>query len=92
MSDHQRVSLGRVVLYTLTVREADEVNRRRDFSANNHYGNKASPGDVYPMVIVKVWDDQSVNGQVHLDGNDLHWVTSVTDGIGGGHWTWPERV
>lgn len=57
-----------------------------------HNGNTVAAGDVYPMVITRVWGDQptsSVNGQVLLDGNDMHWVTSVSHGDGERHFTWP---
>ncbi|MEU5259009.1 hypothetical protein [Amycolatopsis sp. NPDC021455] len=101
-------TIGRTVHYTLTQADADAINARRagatklnaagvtlasqNLGALIHTGNRAEEGDVYPMVIVRVWGDRpesAVNGQVHLDGNDLHWVTSVQCGSGPRYWTWP---
>jgi hypothetical protein len=90
-------ALGDIVLYRLGEQDALVINRRRDDArrtmpdhhdaANGvqlHIGNGVQAGDVYPMVITRVWggDSGSVNGQVQLDGADLHWVTSVLPGDG----------
>lgn len=60
-------SIGRIVGYTLTERDAEQINKRRkdaethDFGriANDgrqiHYGNVAREGDILPMLIVRVW-------------------------------------
>ena len=101
-------SVGRIVHYTLNENEAAEINRRRaDASANMrqiidsktgyqaHVGSQASEGRVYPMIVTRVWgaeEGASVNGQVFLDGNDLYWATSRTEGEGPGHWQVPPRV
>ena len=45
--------------------------------AQAHIGNAAHAGDVYPLIVTRVWDHYLVNGQVLLDGNDALWVTSV---------------
>ena len=79
-------TIGRFVHYTLTEQDAAAVNQ--PFRA----GNRASTGDVYPMLICRVWGDtpeSSVNGQVFLDGADTLWVTSRSVGEGPGHWVWP---
>lgn len=88
-------SPGRIVMYRLTVEDAVHVNRRRadaetklEWHRENktgavvHCGNRANAGDVYPMIISRVWDDPPqphsvVQGQVFLDGNDTLWKTSV---------------
>lgn len=57
-----------------------------------HHGNPATPGDVLPMLIVRVWNEDVVNGQVFLDGNDTLWVTSVSSGDGKRRWAYPPRV
>lgn len=60
-----------------------------------HFGNQVSPGDIYPAMIVRVFPGNPhdvVNLQVHLDGNDLHWVTSRHHGGEDGEWNWPPRV
>jgi hypothetical protein len=92
---------GSIVLYTLSEQDAEQINRRRRDAAASlaseqnpvgaqlHAGNTAAAGDVYPMVIVRVWMDTpggAVNGQVLLD---TLWVTSVNVGEGERHFTWP---
>lgn len=57
-----------------------------------HIGNEAEAGQTFPMVLVKVWSDAKVNGQVLLDGNDVYWATSVSEGVGVGEYSWPPRV
>jgi hypothetical protein len=97
-----------VVPYTLNAYDADAINKRRADTMTHlaehraradgsqlHVGNGVAKGDVFPMIIVRVWGTDptsSVNGQVMLDGNDTYWVTSVTVGDGPGHFTWPTRV
>lgn len=94
----QKPSIGRTVQYTLSRLNAEQVNSARITGGELRpgvpvfTGNPASEGDVYPMVIVRVWSDTGVNGQVLLDGNDQLWVTSVGCGEGPGTWRWPERV
>lgn len=90
---------GMRVDYTLSKQDADHINQRRAHASAKsrdeghpfpvHIGNSAAAGDVYPMVITKPWGDKPdshVNGQVQLDGNDLHWVTSVQQGEGERTW------
>ena len=63
--------------------------------AQAHIGNSAAEGDVFPMLITKVWGDtptSSVNGQAFLDGNDVLWVKSVSVGEGPRTFSWPTRV
>lgn len=99
-------SIGRIVHYTLTETDAEQINRRRS-DANKpgdkfvlpgaviHSGNQASAGDVYPLMITRVWPGQEnglINGQVFLDGNDTLWATSVHEGEGQRTWHWPPRV
>jgi hypothetical protein len=110
MTEHAP-SICRIVRYTLTKQDADAINRRRaDASAHLtahrdradgsqiHTGNSVAAGDVYPLVITRVWAaspapaSTAVNGQVLLDGNDTYWVSSVTAGTGERHFTWPARV
>jgi hypothetical protein len=100
-------TVGRTVQYTLSESDANEINRRRitgqsiaerikaaiwPIGAQAHIGNEAVAGQVYPMVIVRVWGDaptSAVNGQVLLDGNDVYWATSRTVGTQPGTWAWP---
>ena len=87
-------SVGRTVHYMLSENDAEQINRRRTdgasiaariaqnawpLGAQAHIGSHAEAGQVFPMVIVRVWGDDpvsAVNGQVFLDGNDVFWATS----------------
>ena len=97
-------TLGRIVLYKLTVGDALAVNRRReDFRIYTeeggpntghagHSGNHVREGDEFPAMVVRAWgSDGLVNLQVHLDGNDTLWATSRREGDGPGCWRWPPR-
>lgn len=83
-------SLGSTHGYTLTESDVDQIMRRRNDAKNAisnnavgntgfvlHFGNDVSVGERYPLIVTKVWDNNKVNGQVLLDGNDCLWVTSV---------------
>jgi hypothetical protein len=101
-------TIGRIVHYTLSEQDAGQINSRRgDAAARSkaiaeektgyvaHIGNSAAAGDVYPLVITRVWGDtpeSAVNGQVFLDGNDTLWVTSVSVGEGPRTFAWPTRA
>ncbi len=108
-------SPGRIVHYMLTAQDAEQINRRRTsgasiaerigqdkwpLGAQAHIGNEAREGDVYPMVIIRVFDPDPVwrvNGQVLLDGNDTFWATSRGQVVNGsvdakGCWFEPPRV
>lgn len=104
----QKPTLGRTVHYRLSRQDSEAINRRRSDGRNSleyhranadggmiHTGTDVTPGDVFPMIITRVWNDGpdgEVNGQVLLDGNDTLWVTSVKQGDEQGCWMWPERV
>ena len=60
--------------------------------AQAHIGNEAHEGDLVPMVVVRVWSPTTVNGQAFMDGNDVLWVTSATEGHGPHTWQWPPRA
>ena|ERR1700683_712362 len=103
-------SVGRIVHYQLTEPNAAQINRRRSDAGwrpgdndssytgwQEHVGNSAEWGHIYPLLITRVWadppqEDSPVNGQVFLDGNDVLWVTSVHQGEGFGHWREAPRV
>ena len=98
-------SIGRIVHYTLSQADADQINqRRKDFHESRsadqrtgfvgHVGNWAAEGDVFPAMIVRVWDEAqiTVNAQVFMDGNDVFWATSRAEGNTPGAWARPERV
>jgi hypothetical protein len=92
-------SIGRIVHYTLTASDAAGINIRRihPVAEGLFHGNTAHAGDVYPMMITRVWsaepdEDTVVQGQVFLDGNDTLWVTSVAQGHEERQWFEPVRV
>jgi len=101
-------SIGRIVHYCVSKEDAAAINRRRyhahvhldEHIANSngvqiHVGNEVKEGDIFPMLITRVWGDTPtccVNGQVMLDGNDLFWVTSAIVGEGPRTYSWPKRV
>lgn len=87
-----RPAIGRIVLYTLTSAEATAINDLRLPTSSGHSaGNRAEGGQVYPAVVVGVFDPSTTtaNLQVLLDGNDTYWATSRTQGDGPSHWAWP---
>lgn len=100
-------SIGRIVHYTLTAYDAQEINRRRADARSHmpehieassgvqvHVGNDVREGEVYPLIITRTWgtgETAAFNGQVLLDGNDCLWVTSTSIGPGPRHCAWPTR-
>lgn len=106
MSD-QIPTIGRIVHYRVNEQDAEAINRRREHAkahlddhcvnANGvqiHVGNRVSAGDVFPMMITRVWGDtpeSAVNGQLFLDGNDIYWVTSTQRGDALRMFSWPQR-
>ncbi len=63
--------------------------------AQAHIGNAVAEGDVFPMLITRVWGPSpgsAVNGQAFLDGTDVLWVTSVMVGEGPRTFKWPTRT
>lgn len=87
-------TVGRIVHYTLTEQDAKLITEARS-KVPDRIGNFVEAGQVYPMLIVRCWgatEESSVNGQVFLDGNDTHWVTSVGQGDGLRQWHEPPRV
>jgi len=92
-----------IVNYKLSAQDATQINRRRTTSksiadrikekiwptgAQAHIGNEAKEGQILPMVIVGIWGDTCVNGQVFLDGNDQFWVSSAMQGNAPGNWNY----
>lgn len=101
------VSVGRVVQYRLTERDAAYINKRRmdaqkrlhpvkiEDGAQIHFGNDVAAGEVLPLIVTKVWPNDIINGQVLLDGNDTYWARSIyptDEAEKAGFWTWPPRV
>lgn len=84
----QKPTIGRCVHYTLCPDDCVRIGHARRL-AGAREGNSVEAGETYPMTIVRVWPDGSVNGQVLLDGDDSLWATSVKEGKGPGTWAWP---
>lgn len=85
-------TVGRVVHYRVSAEEAAQITERHRSAG----GNYAQEGDVYPLLITRVWGDQeysSFNGTLFLDGpNSTLWITSTHIGDGPRHCFWPPRV
>lgn len=83
-----------VVLYKLGKTDVEAINRERaqsPFLRGAH--NRVDEGEVYPMIIVRVWGDtaeSAVNGQVMLDGPDTYWATSRMQGRDPGQFTYED--
>ena len=83
-------AVGRIVHVTLSADLAQSINREPGFRGNAH-----CEGEVYPMIIARVWpketysDGLTVNGQLVLDGVGTFWMTSVHYGDQPGQWRWP---
>lgn len=100
-------TIGRIVMYRLSGQDANAINARRGDArdklawhhairsgAQVHVGNDVKEGDVYPLIITRVWgdsDNSAFNGQLMLDGNDLFWVTSTSFGEKNRECFWPQR-
>jgi hypothetical protein len=82
-------TVGRLVDYTLSDHDVEAIQRRR--ADLGLVGNAANAGEVYPAVVVRVWEP-SVNLQVLLDGEDSYWATSRVEGDEPGMWAWPLGV
>jgi hypothetical protein len=82
-------SVGRIVHITLSDNCAANITRERLNQTNNDHGNPVAGGQIFPMIITKVWNDNMVQGQIFLDGNDTYWASSVEQGTGSGQWYSP---
>ncbi|SEM55961.1 hypothetical protein SAMN05444354_118159 [Stigmatella aurantiaca] len=81
----QQPAVCRMVPYKLSTQDVINILEARH--ANLRLGgNHPKEGDVVPLVMVRIWPDEygqgvpCVNGQLLLDANHTHWVTSVREG------------
>ncbi|KJL49528.1 hypothetical protein RS84_00241 [Microbacterium hydrocarbonoxydans] len=86
-----QITPGRIVLYKLRPADVAIITAERATDPTHRRGNVPMPGDVVPLIVVRVWPD-GVNGQAILDGNDSLWVTSARQGDADGQWAWPHRA
>ncbi|WP_329013267.1 hypothetical protein OG271_04085 [Micromonospora rifamycinica] len=90
-------TLGSTVLYTLTEQDAANINQRRTdltiIGLRVFAGIEAEPGQTFPATVTHV-DGDAANVQVALDGTDVFWAPSRTEGEPGeqGHWVWPPTI
>lgn len=94
-------TLGRIVLYTLSERDAEGIRFLTDRAASVNrgavapIGDDAWAGETYPAIIVGVPGPAApgmVNLKVWLNGTHDYWASSVYEGDGPGTWHWPERT
>jgi hypothetical protein len=97
----QKPTIGRLVHYKLSESDAAQINRRRvaqphspewPAGAQAHVGNNVAAGETVPLIVIRNWSADLINGQALLDGNDQFWVTSAHQGDEPGQWNWPPRV
>ena len=88
------ITPGRIVLYRI---------HEYDIQGRKFTGNQPYAGDIVPLIIVRVWDNEfyengvgkpGVTGQLILDCTEPStlWVTSKREGEQNGMWFWPPRV
>lgn len=87
----KNVRSGDIVHYSLTDMDRRIVGDRTFIPMEVGGGtrfplNMTVEGQYYPMIVVVVHEDGSVNGQVFIDGAMTHWATSVVEGEGVGQW------
>ncbi len=84
------VDVGDTVLYHLSQIEADNVNRvfmrHTIVGLGLPQGGGHEAGQSLPMIVTKVNDDGTLNGQVLLDGNCSIWAINAAEGDGEGCW------
>lgn len=88
----QTLAPGRIVHYRLNLSDCEKIKFNRD--KHGLIGNVPNPGDVVPVMVVKVWSADLINGKAMLDGEDNLWITSAGKAVGDetGTWFWPQRA
>jgi hypothetical protein len=88
---YMKPTLGRIVLYRVSATDAARIEARR---AEAIRANIVREGDVYPLLITRVWGEEegsAFNGTLFLDGPDTQWITSTSIGDGPAECFWPVR-
>ena len=87
-------TIGSPVLYSLTNAEADRTNSARMWN-HTRYGAPHRGGEIVAAIVVRVLEEEVVNLQIFLDGNDHIWQAAVeqSNEPSKGFWHWrPEDV
>lgn len=89
--------LGRVVLYTLTDTDAQQINARRttpaeiqdqvvmgcwSIGAQAHVGARVAEGEVVAAIVVRALPTGDVNLKLMLDGTDVLWCRGKRQATG----------
>lgn len=90
-----KVSICRIVVYTLNEENIQDIQRQRE--RNAVLGTTAKAGDSFPMIVTRVNENDTINGKVMLDSEDTLWVSEVKEAtlLGQpkpGCWSWPPRI
>lgn len=94
-------TIGFVGFYIVTAAEAAAINERlvgdyrrqkggpgsASVSLEEFCGAEVKEGDTLPMIVTRVNDDGSVNGQVFLDGTGTYRIVSKLEGKNPGFWS-----
>ena len=85
MHPAREVSVGDIVKYRLSDGDIAMIAAAMPDTSKR---NQHMAGMVMPMVVVRVWSVDCVNGQVFIDGYGTHWATSRLRGDADGNWDW----
>lgn len=56
--EQQKPSTGRIVQYRLTNQDCQRILQDRARAGSLQRGNHPRPGDIVPLMVVRVWDDE----------------------------------
>ena len=91
-------TIGRIVLYRLTERDVDFIEKGRVALPDFKWGSDLAAGEYVPMMVTRVAGGR-INGRAMLDGTDTLWCKGVeqaetTPGLDmpNGTWCWPPRA
>ena len=95
-------TIGRIVVYKLSKRDAEQINKRRNDAhkhldehraASNgvqiHYGWNVAEGNEFPAVVVHGHGETCASLTVFAAGSDNFWAPSMNLGDEPGTWHWP---
>jgi len=85
MHPARQIHVGDIVHYRLSDEDASSINGLPEPSTRNLH----MAGMVRPLIVVRIWSEDCVNGHVFLDGAGTYWVTSRNRGEADANWNWP---